>query len=71
MGLLSVVPSRGVNAMSYGGLRLGTPECAEAQLRVSDGMVADERRVREIRTLGSTSGDRNRGPSGNWGSGKM
>lgn len=71
MGLLSVVPSCGVNAMGCSGLRLGTPDCAEAQLRVSDGMVADESRVREIRTLGSTSGEGSRGPSGIWGSGKM
>ena len=41
------------------GLRLGTPEGAEAQLRVSEGMVSNESRVREIRTLGSMSGERN------------
>ena len=43
-----------------GGLRLGTPECAEAQLRVSEGMISNESRVRKIRTLGSMSGERKR-----------
>ena len=42
------------------GPRLGTPEGAEAQLRVSEGMISYQSRVREIRTLGSTSGERNR-----------
>ena len=47
-----------------GGLRLDTPEGAEAQLRVSEGMISNESRVREIRTLGSTSGERKRGQGG-------
>jgi len=46
------------------GLRFGTPECAEARLRVSEGMVSNESRVREIRTLGSTSGEGKRGQGG-------
>ena len=41
-------------------LRLGTPESAEAQLLVSEGMISNESRVREIRTLGSMSGERKR-----------
>ena len=49
---------------AVGGLRLGTPECAEAQLRVSEGIISNESRVREIRTLGSTSGERKRGQGG-------
>ena len=47
-----------------GGLRLDTPEGAEAQLRVSEGMISNESRVREIRTLGSMSGERKRGQGG-------
>ena len=46
------------------GQRLGTPACAEAQLRVSEGMISNESRVREIRTLGSMSGERKRGQGG-------
>ena len=49
---------------AVGGSRLGTPECAKAQFRVSEGMVSNESRVREIRTLGSTSGERKRGQDG-------
>ena len=40
------------------GLRLGTPECAEAQLRVSEGMISNESHVRETRTLGLMSAER-------------
>ena len=40
-------------------LRLGTPEGAEAQFRVSEGMISNESRMREIRTLGSMSGEGN------------
>ena len=62
--------------MKYGGVRalpgreavarlwLGTPEDAQAQLRVSEGMVSNESRVREVRTLGSMSGERKRGQGG-------
>ena len=52
---MRALPGRG----AVGGLWLGTPEGAEAQLRVSDSMISNESRVREIRTLGSTSGERN------------
>ena len=51
------------------GLRLGTPESPESQLRVSEGMVSNESRVRESRTLGSMSGERNRGQGGDRGTG--
>lgn len=34
------------------------------QLRVSEGMISNESRVREIRTLGSTSRERRRGQCG-------
>lgn len=37
------------------GLRQGTPDGAEVQLRVTEGMVLNESRVRAIRTPGSTS----------------
>ena len=47
-----------------GGLRLGKPEGAEAQFLVSEGMISNESRVREIRTLGSMSGERKRGQGG-------
>ena len=46
------------------GLRLETTESAEAQLLVSEGMISNESRVREIRTLGSISGERKRGQGG-------
>jgi len=36
----------------------GTTECAEAQSIGSDRIISNESRVREIRTLGSTSGER-------------
>ena len=49
---------------AVGGLRLGPPEGAEAQLRVSEGMISNESRVREIRTLGSMSGERKRSQGG-------
>ena len=39
------------------GLRLGTTECAEAQFRGSERIILNESRVREIRTLGWTSGE--------------
>ena len=57
--------------VAVGGLRLGTPEGAEAQLRVSAGMISSERRVRKIRTLGSTSGERKRGQGGDCGTGTV
>ena len=62
---IPVLPGRG----AVGGLRPDTPERAEAQLRVSEGMISNESRVREIRTLGSTSGERKRGQGGDWGTG--
>ena len=43
---------------AVGELRPGTPEGAEAQLRVSEGMISNESQVREICTLGSMSGER-------------
>ena len=46
------------------GLRLYTPECAEAQVRVTGGMSLNESRVREIRTLGLKSGVRKRSQGG-------
>ena len=46
------------------GLRLGTPEGAEAQLRVSEGVISNESPMRRIRTLGSVSGERKRGQRG-------
>ena len=52
-----VRPGRG----AVGGLRPDTPEWAGARLPVSEGMISNESRVREIRTLGSTSGERKRG----------
>ena len=54
------LPGRGAVA----GLRLGRPEGAAAQLRVSEGMISNESRMREIRTLGSMSGERKRGQGG-------
>ena len=51
------------------GLRLGTSEGADAKLRESEGMISNESRVREIRTLGSLSGERNRGQGGDRGTG--
>ena len=53
------------------GLRFGTPEGAEAQLRLSEGLTSNESRVRRNRTLGSTSTERNRGQGGERGTGTM
>ena len=46
--------------------RLGThaPDSADTQLRVGEGIISNESRAREIRTLGSTSGERKRGQGG-------
>ena len=46
------------------GLRLGTPECKEAWLCMSEGMIWNESRVREIRTISSASGERKRNRGG-------
>ena len=56
VGGLRALPER----ESAAGLRLGTTECAEAQFRGSERIVLNESRVREIRTLGSTSGEETR-----------
>lgn len=45
---------------AVGGLRLGTPEGAEAQRRVREGMIGKWSRVRDICRLGLTSGERKR-----------
>ena len=57
---IRALPGRG----AVGGLRPDTLERAGAQLRASTGMISNESRVREIRTLGSTSGERKRGQGG-------
>ena len=49
---------------ALGGPRLGMPERAAPQLRVSEGMILNESRVREIPTLGSISVERNRSQGG-------
>ena len=61
------LPRRG----AVGELRPDTPECPAAQLRVSEGMISNESRVREIGTLGWTSGERKRGRSRVRGTGGM
>ena len=43
----------------------------QAQLRVGESMISSESPVREIRTLGSMSGERKRGQGGEWGTGMM
>lgn len=50
-----------------GGLCPSTPGCADAALRVSEGMIWNETRARKIRKLGSMSGDRRPNRSGTYG----
>lgn len=47
------------------------PDAGDGQLRVSEGMIANESPVRSIRTLGSTGGGRKRGQGGDWGTGTI
>lgn len=47
------------------------PEAGDGQLRVSEGMIANESPVRAIPTLGSTGGGRKRGQGGDWGTGTI
>lgn len=52
---------------AVGGLRIGTPGCAEAQLRVTEHRISNEGQMRRIRVLGSPNGEEGCGRRGDWG----